>query len=367
MLSEFQSAVKTMLERVSQSSDTVPLSELEAGARDLQTIAAQHGATGLERLSKRLSSLARTAHEMSAPVSVSVLDRTFKALERADPFEDVAKLENALERLEEDAFLYTPPVGALILEPTPVVEPTREERPGGIRRVLSVDDSSLVRSALRRIFTEAGAGIEEARGGAEALERFKEIGKYDLVLLDVNMPDMTGIELLPHLRERSTEVAVVMLTSEDDVKTAIAAIQQGADGYIQKQDLPLEGDRSAFFHALEQAREARAGIVARQQLESLKADFYSMVTHDLKTPRTSFNSRWNRSVTPATSAITNAAPSKSRAAPRRTCCASSWNIWITPVSTPDTSTSSLSRRTSPNSCGTALNVRNCSPRDAPRR
>jgi signal transduction histidine kinase len=284
MLPDFQAAVKTLLERVSASTDTVPLTELESGARALERIASDRGATGLRRLSKRLANLARTAHEMSAPVSVSVLDKTFKALERADPEEDVSKLTNALERLEEDAFLYTPPLGALLLEPTPVVEPAPTETSSGIRRVLSVDDSSLVRSALRRIFSESGAGIEEARNGTEALERFKEIGKYDLVLLDVNMPDMTGIELLPRLRERSTEITVVMLTSEDDVKTAIAAIQQGADGYIQKQDLPLEGDRSAFFHALEQARETRAGIVARQQLESLKADFYSMVTHDLKNP-----------------------------------------------------------------------------------
>jgi signal transduction histidine kinase len=104
------------------------------------------------------------------------------------------------------------------------------------------------------------------------------------VLLDVNLPDTTGIELLPLLRARSTEVAVVMLTSDDDIKTAIDAIRQGADGFIQKSDLPIQGERDAFFHALEQAREARAGIVARQQLESLKSDFYSMVTHDLKNP-----------------------------------------------------------------------------------
>ena len=116
------------------------------------------------------------------------------------------------------------------------------------------------------------------------MERFKEIGKYDLVLLDVNLPDASGIELLPQLRARSTEVAVVMLTSEDDIKTAIDAIRQGADGFIQKSDLPISGERDAFFYALEQAREARAGIVARQQLEGLKSDFYSMVTHDLKNP-----------------------------------------------------------------------------------
>ena len=283
MLTDFQTAVKSLLERVG-SADLVPLAELDAGAVELTAIAARHGAVHLERVSRRLSGLARTALEMRAPISLTVVDAALKALERADETENLGSLESVLEKLEEDACLYTPPVGALILEPAPVVEPSREERAGGLRRVLSVDDSSLVRSALRRIFSESGVGIEEARNGSEALERFKEIGKYDLVLMDVNMPDMSGIELLPHLRKVSSEVTVVMLTSEDDVKTAIAAIQLGADGYIQKQDLPLDGDRSAFFYALEQAREARAGIVARAQLEGLKADFYSMVTHDLKNP-----------------------------------------------------------------------------------
>jgi signal transduction histidine kinase len=285
MLPDFHAHVKTLLERIGEA-DSVPLQTLEVGARELREVARAHGATQLERVCASLASLARTAQATNAPVSLTVLDDALKALSRADESEDLSALESTLERLEEHAFLYLPPVGALLLEPPSLNDSAvRDERPvTATRRVLSVDDSSLVRSALRRIFTEAGAEIEEAKNGAEALERFAEIGRYDLVLLDVNLPDTTGLELLPKLRERSTEVTVVMLTSEDDIKTAIEAIRKGADGFIQKSDLPLEGERDAFFHALEQAREARAGITARQQIEMLKADFYSMVTHDLKNP-----------------------------------------------------------------------------------
>ena len=278
MLLDFEEAVNTLLEQIGDAK-SVPLLVLEHGARGLQELSALHGALQLERVASSLASLASTARSMSAPISLAVLDETFKALQRADPSEDLHDLEATLERLEEEAFLYTPPLGELMLS---VV--TAPERVSGARRVLSVDDSSLVRGALRRIFKDTGAEVDEAITGAEALERFKEIGKYDLVLLDINLPDLSGIELLPHLRARSTEVAVVMLTSEDDIKTAIEAIRQGADGFIQKSDLPLQGERDAFFYALEQAREARAGIVARQQLEGLKSDFYSMVTHDLKNP-----------------------------------------------------------------------------------
>lgn len=279
MLPDFQEAVDTLLEQIGDA-DRVPLMSLEHGARGLQELAARHGAVQLGRVAGSLASLASTAQSMNAPISLAVLDTTFKALQRADPSEDLQALEATLERLEEAAFLYTPPLGELMLSAVPVTP----ERVSGARRVLSVDDSSLVRGALRRIFADAGAEVDEATSGAEALERFKEIGKYDLVLLDVNLPDVSGIELLPQLRARSTEVAVVMLTSEDDIKTAIDAIRQGADGFIQKSDLPISGERDAFFYALEQAREARAGIVARQQLEGLKSDFYSMVTHDLKNP-----------------------------------------------------------------------------------
>jgi len=68
------------------------------------------------------------------------------------------------------------------------------------------------------------------------------------------------------------------------IKAAAAAVRLGADGYIEKQDLSIDGDQTEFFYALEQALEHRAGLVAQKQLVQIKTDFYSMVTHDLRNP-----------------------------------------------------------------------------------
>jgi len=154
----------------------------------------------------------------------------------------------------------------------------------GLKRVLTVDDSSLIRSALRGIFQDADIALEEARGGLEALQKLEEIGKYDLILLDVLMPDLSGLEVLEQVRAKSNELVVVMLTSSDDLGTAIRAIRQGADGYLQKNDLLMRSDHTDFFYALEQAMNYRSGLIAQQQLEQLKKDLYSMVTHDLRNP-----------------------------------------------------------------------------------
>jgi two-component system, sensor histidine kinase and response regulator len=162
------------------------------------------------------------------------------------------------------------------------------EQPNGaafsLRRVLTVDDSSLIRAALRGIFSEAGIAVEEAKNGTEALERIQEVGRFDLILLDLIMPDIGGLEVLTQIRTISSDVVVVMLTSSDDMKSAIRAIREGADGYLQKGDMLISGDRREFFYALEQASNYRNGLIAQRQLEQLKLDLYSMVTHDLRNP-----------------------------------------------------------------------------------
>jgi len=156
------------------------------------------------------------------------------------------------------------------------------------KRVLIVDDSRTVRGLLRRILTSQGAQVDEADSGESALERLKET-TYDLILLDLVMPGMDGLEVLRRIRrqEAHDRCAIVILTGTGGVREAVEAIRQGADGYIQKQDLSVGGDYAEFFYALEQALQHRAGIVAQEELEQLRADFYSMVVHDLRSPASS--------------------------------------------------------------------------------
>ncbi|MBV9774634.1 MAG: hybrid sensor histidine kinase/response regulator [Gemmatimonadetes bacterium] len=152
------------------------------------------------------------------------------------------------------------------------------------RRILTVDDSRAVRIFLLDILTQHGAEVEEAASGREALERWASGGRYDLVLLDLILPDLDGIEVLRQIRQTDSETPVVVLTGAGGIESATAAVRQGADGYIEKQHLDAEGDATAFLYALQQAVEHRAGFVAQQQLQEMKADFYSMVTHDLRNP-----------------------------------------------------------------------------------
>ena len=158
------------------------------------------------------------------------------------------------------------------------------------KRVLTVDDSPTIRTFLHGLLSLHGAQVEEAGSGREALEMLAK-GKYDLVLLDLLLPDVDGIQVLRGLRERDGETAVVMLTGMGGIKSANTAVSRGAAVLQFRIDLlQLTGQLQVGHHvrveaaALEQALEHRAGLVAQKQLQEVKADFYSMVTHDLRNP-----------------------------------------------------------------------------------
>ena len=151
------------------------------------------------------------------------------------------------------------------------------------KRILTVDDSRAIRVYLQDVLTRHGAEVEEASTGEEAVEACAEGNRFDLVLLDLILPDLEGTEVLERIRAADDEVPVVMITGAGGVESATEAVRRGADGYIEKQHLAGE-DEGPFLRALAQAVEHRAGFAAQKQLQEMKADFYSMVTHDLRNP-----------------------------------------------------------------------------------
>jgi len=163
----------------------------------------------------------------------------------------------------------------------PEVAPTPS--PFEAKRVLSIDDSATVRAFLGKLLTRQGAQVEEAANGEAALALLNDNQPYDLILLDLLLPDTDGLEILREIRARTEETTVVMLTGAGGIKSAMAAVRQGADGYLEKQDLG-SGDHVSFFYSLEQALRHRQGLVAQKQLQTIKTDFYSMITHDLRQP-----------------------------------------------------------------------------------
>jgi two-component system KDP operon response regulator KdpE len=99
-------------------------------------------------------------------------------------------------------------------------------------RVLIVEDEAQLRFALRRNLEEAGYAAREAADGAAAL---RELGAFkpDVILLDLMLPDLSGVEVCREIRRRS-ETPIVVLSALEDERTKVAALDEGADDYLTK-------------------------------------------------------------------------------------------------------------------------------------
>ena len=99
--------------------------------------------------------------------------------------------------------------------------------------ILVAEDEPLLRRILTGLFEEAGYRVVVAATGREALERFAE-SKPDLVVTDIRMPEMDGIELLERLKTVDPDVLVIIMTAFSSVESAVAALRAGAHDYIVK-------------------------------------------------------------------------------------------------------------------------------------
>ena len=100
-------------------------------------------------------------------------------------------------------------------------------------RVLVVDDEESVRNLLQRILEGAGYQVATAANGKEALYKVS-LGETELVLLDIKMPEMSGIEVLSKLTADSPDTCAIMVTSVAETETAVEAMKLGAYDYILK-------------------------------------------------------------------------------------------------------------------------------------
>ena len=104
--------------------------------------------------------------------------------------------------------------------------------------LLIVDDDPHIREVLRYSLGQAGFSIDEAADGVEAL-RLAKMTTYDLIVLDVLMPEKDGIEVCNELR-RSSEVPILFLSSKDEEIDRIIGLELGADDYVSKPFSPRE-------------------------------------------------------------------------------------------------------------------------------
>ncbi len=115
----------------------------------------------------------------------------------------------------------------------------REETAGGKGRILVVDDEAEIRESLQTLLSFEGYQVDLASNGAEGLQ---QLGRsvYDLLLLDLMMPDRSGMDVLVELRERDRETPVFLITAYGSVEVAVGALKAGANDYFSK---PWDNDK----------------------------------------------------------------------------------------------------------------------------
>ena len=152
------------------------------------------------------------------------------------------------------------------------------------KTVLIVDDEAVIRDLCRRVLHDYH--IVEAGDGVEALEIFLR-GGIDVILTDVMMPKMDGLELLKNLKEREPTMVVIIMTGFADKELILKALKADADDFITK-PLNLLQLKSAVDKALVK-KALKEEIANLRNLDRFKTVFLSLISHKFRTPITSIS------------------------------------------------------------------------------
>jgi two-component system, NarL family, invasion response regulator UvrY len=108
-------------------------------------------------------------------------------------------------------------------------------------RILIADDHPIVRRGLREILTETKDlfDVHEAENGPEVLERL-EGGRYDVLVLDISMPGLSGLDVLKQIKKRKSSIPVLILSRHPEQQYAVRSLRAGASGYLTKESAPQE-------------------------------------------------------------------------------------------------------------------------------
>ena len=138
--------------------------------------------------------------------------------------------------------------------------------------ILIVDDHAIVRQGLRQILMESDSTIfiKEADCGSEAIRQVRE-GEWNVVVLDISMPDRSGIDILKQIKKEYPKIPVLMLSMHEEGLYAIRALKAGASGYITKQSAPAE--LMAAIHQVARGRKYLTATLAEAMADSLGADY----------------------------------------------------------------------------------------------
>jgi two-component system, NtrC family, sensor kinase len=288
---------------------TPALAGIEAGGRALleqiQTALSNPGDGVTSEQLETLESAVRPEAEQLLEAAIALSGR-LRDLDAADALADACRISDALRNLLSTV-QWAPPD----CEPGPIAETNEflsappcpkvaEELTG---RLLVVEDDAANRDLLRRRLEREGHWVQEAGNGMEALQQL-ESGAFDLMLLDVIMPEMDGYEVLARLKQNPSlcDLPVIMISALDEARSVVRCIEMGAEDYLAKPFDPVilrarigasldkkrlrdrERRRTAELEqALQQLGEAQTQLAVQEKMASL-GTLTVGIAHEIKNP-----------------------------------------------------------------------------------
>ncbi|MBI2224956.1 MAG: sigma-54-dependent Fis family transcriptional regulator, partial [Betaproteobacteria bacterium] len=133
-------------------------------------------------------------------------------------------------------------------------------------RILVVDDEEIVIRSCVRILGESGYEVEAVQSGVDALRKVEE-SQYDVLILDIMMPKMDGLEVLQRVKETHPDIDVIMITGLSQIETAVRCMKLGAFDYLPK---PFDPDELKLVveRALERRRLLQENLNLRSEVSS---------------------------------------------------------------------------------------------------
>ncbi|MDR1510129.1 MAG: response regulator [Synergistaceae bacterium] len=152
---------------------------------------------------------------------------------------------------------------------------------GGNYRILVVDDEPVNIQVLTNLLSMRHYSVFKAYNGIDALEMFQNGAEFDLILLDIMMPKMSGYEVCQHLREKYSlfDLPIVMLTAKNQVHDIVLGFQAGANDYIQK---PF--DKEELLARVRTLLELKGAMSAAMAANKAKSLFLANMSHEIRTP-----------------------------------------------------------------------------------